>query len=94
MPRSGERGSNVGAARATAVEVQPGVVHLEPKIPGQPFARLNWGAHGAPTNRVWFWTAAWNIPADFPLGTTTFRIVFKTEANKFGMYDHVVTITP
>ena len=64
------------------------------KIPGQPFAGLNWGAHGATTNRVWFWTAAWNIPADFPLGTTTFRIVFKTEANKFGIYDHVVTITP
>lgn len=64
------------------------------KIPGQPFARLNWGPHGPPTNRVWFWTAAWNVAADFPLGTTTFRIVFKTEANKFGMYDHVVTITP
>jgi hypothetical protein len=64
------------------------------KIPGQPFARLNWGAHGAATNRVWFWTAAWNISPDFPLGTTSFRIVFKTESNKFGLYDHVVTITP
>ena len=64
------------------------------KIPGQPFARLNWGAHGTAPNRVWFWTAAWNITQDFPLGTVTFRVVFKTESNKFGMYDHVVTIIP
>jgi hypothetical protein len=64
------------------------------KIPGQPYAKLNWGAHGTAPNRVWFWTAAWNIAQDFPLGTTSFRIVFKTESNKFGLYDHVVTIIP
>lgn len=64
------------------------------KIPGQPFASLNWGPHGPATARVWFWTAAFFVPADFPLGTTTFRIVFKTESNKFGMYDHIVTVIP
>ena len=64
------------------------------KIPSQPYAKLNWGAHGTAPNRVWFWTAAWNIAQDFPLGTTSFRIVFKTESNKFGLYDHVVTIIP
>ncbi len=64
------------------------------KIPGQPNMKLNWGAHGTQSNRVWFWTAAWIIPADYPLGTTTFRIVFKTESDKFGQYDHVVTIAP
>src|SRR6187551_2448408 len=39
------------------------------KVPGvaAPIT-LNWGAHGATTNRVWFWTNAWNIPSDFPLG--------------------------
>jgi hypothetical protein len=64
------------------------------KIPGQANAKLNWGAHGATSNRVWFWTAPWNIPADYPLGSATFRIVFKTESDKFGTYDHSVTIVP
>jgi hypothetical protein len=64
------------------------------KIPGQPNMRLNWGAHGTASNRVWFWTVAWNIPTDYPLGTATFRVVFKTESDKFGTYDHSVTIVP
>ena len=38
------------------------------KIPGQPNMKLNWGAHGTAPNRVWFWTAAWIIPKDYPLG--------------------------
>ena len=64
------------------------------KIPGQPNMKLNWGAHGATSNRVWFWTAAFQIPTDYPLGTATFRVVFKTESDKFGTYDHSVTIVP
>ena len=63
-------------------------------IPGQPNLKLNWGAHGAQTNRVWFWTAAWIVPADYPLGSLTARIVFKTEENKFGRYDYDMTIIP
>ena len=64
------------------------------KIPGQPNLKLNWGAHGAIGAKVWFWTAAWNIPADYPLGTITARIVFKTESSKFGLYDYELTINP
>jgi hypothetical protein len=64
------------------------------KLPGQPNLKLNWGAHGSSTNRVWFWTAAWVIRADYPLGAVTARIVFKTEANKFGLYDYEMTINP
>jgi hypothetical protein len=64
------------------------------KIPGFPNLKLNWGAHGATTNRVWFWTAAFDIPKDYPLGTATFRIVFKTEAGTFGVYDYTLTINP
>ena len=63
-------------------------------VPGQPNLKLNWGAHGAQTNRVWFWTAAWVVPADYPLGSLKARIVFKTEANKFGLYDYDMTIIP
>lgn len=70
------------------------VVYAYAKIAGQPNLKLTWGPHGAASNRVWFWAAGWNIPADYPLGTTTLRIVFKTESGKFGRYDHTVTINP
>jgi hypothetical protein len=63
-------------------------------VPGQPNLKLNWGPHGAQTNRVWFWTTAWIVPADYPLGSLKARIVFKTEENKFGRYDYDMTIIP
>jgi hypothetical protein len=64
------------------------------KIPGQPNLKLNWGAHGATSNRVWFWTAAWIIPKNYPLGTAATQIVFKTENNTFGRYDYELQIVP
>jgi len=64
------------------------------KVPGVSNMKLSWGAHGAATNRVWFWTTPWIVPADYPLGAVTARIVFKTEANKFGLYDYDMTIVP
>jgi hypothetical protein len=64
------------------------------KIPGLANLRLNWGAHGAPANRVWFWTAAWIVPKSYPLGAVNARIVFKTEENKFGVYDYELHISP
>lgn len=71
------------------------------KLPGLPNAKLNWGPHGTASNRVWFWTAAWDVSADYPLGTVAFRVVFKTESNKFGIFQQSglptasqLTITP
>ncbi len=55
---------------------------------------LNWGAHGATDNRVWFWTAAWNIPADYPLGDSVARVSFKTDGGKTGTYDYAFTVIP
>lgn len=55
---------------------------------------LNWGPHGAASNRVWFWTNAWNIPSDFPLGDTTIRVTFKLDSGKVGNFDYVITIIP
>lgn len=63
-------------------------------VPGLPNMKLNWGPHGAASNRVWFWTAAWVIPPDYPLGTVEVKVVFKTEANTFGRYDYTLTVTP
>jgi len=63
-------------------------------VPGSPNLKLSWGAHGATSNRVWFWTAAWNLPADAPLGEATAKIVFKTEEDAFGIYEFKYTIVP
>ena len=84
-------GSEVSSGAVLSTE---NVKYAYAKIPGQPNLKLNWGAHGAAPNRVWFWTAAFQIPKDYPLGTATMRIVFKTEANKFGIFDYTVTINP
>jgi hypothetical protein len=55
---------------------------------------LNWGAHGATSNRIWFWSNFWNIPTDFPLGDATLRVTFKLDSGKVGNFDYVITIIP
>ena len=62
------------------------VKYVYAKIPGQPNLGLNYGPHGAPGNRVNFWSAAWAIPATYPLGVVPFRIILKTQDNRFGVY--------
>lgn len=64
------------------------------KFPGLNNLKLNWGPHGPTTNRVWFWTAAVIVPADYPLGEGTARVVFKTDTGKFGTYDYGFTVVP
>jgi hypothetical protein len=64
------------------------------KFPGQPNLKLSWGPHGATSNRVWFWTAWLLVPADYPLGEATARVVFKTDEGKFGAYDYPFTVVP
>lgn len=64
------------------------------KFPGMDNQKLNWGAHGATTNRVWFWTAPIALPADYPLGDGVAHIVMKTDDGKFATYDYAFTIVP
>ena len=61
-------------------------------IAGQPDVVLNWGAHGAVGNQVFFWSNAWMVPATFPLGETTVHVVFTLESGKTGSYDQVLNI--
>lgn len=56
------------------------------KIPGMPNVKLNWGPHGSGSARSYFWTAGWDVAADYPLGVLPFKVVFKTESGKFGIY--------
>jgi hypothetical protein len=62
------------------------VKYVYVKIPGQPNLGMNFGPHGAAGNTVNFWSAAWAIPADYPLGIVPFRIILKTEDGRFGTY--------
>ena len=63
-------------------------------IAGQPDVVLNWGAHGVVGSQVFFWSNAWNIPSDYPLGETTIHVVFTLESGKTGTYDYTVNIIP
>jgi hypothetical protein len=60
------------------------------KIPGQPNLGMSFGPHGTAPNRVNFWSAAWPVPADYPLGVVPFRIIVKTEDGRFGIYKQPV----
>jgi hypothetical protein len=63
-------------------------------IAGQPDVKLNWGAHGTAGSQVYFWSAPWNIPADYPLGDATVKVTYTLEGGKVGTYDYPITITP
>lgn len=63
-------------------------------ISGQPDVALNWGGHGSGAAKVWFWSAPWTPPADFPLGETTVHIVFTTLDGKTGTFDYSLNIIP
>jgi hypothetical protein len=63
------------------------------QIQGQPDLTLNWGAHGS-TTKVYYWTGAWNVPADYPLGQFSIHVVYKTDDNKTGVEDYPVVIIP
>ena len=64
------------------------------KVPGLPNLKLNWGGHGTAPNRVWFWSNAFIVPKDYPLGSVMTQIVIKTENNTFGRYDYELQIVP
>jgi hypothetical protein len=63
------------------------------QIQGQADLTLNWGAHGGAT-KVYYWTGAWNIPSDYPLGQANIHVVYKTDDNKAGVEDYPVVIIP
>jgi hypothetical protein len=79
--------------RAWAVDTKTGkplgaadIQYAYVKIPGQPNIKLNFGPHGVVGNKVQFWSSAWAVPADYPLGVVPFRMVFKTVDGRFGVF--------
>jgi hypothetical protein len=61
-------------------------------VAGVPNVTLNWGSHG--TAKVFFWTNAWQIPADYPLGDLVVHISFTTTGGKAATLDYPITIVP
>jgi hypothetical protein len=54
---------------------------------------LNYGAHGAVGAKVLFWSAAWIVPADYPLGVTVIHVTFKV-GGKSSTLDFPINIIP
>jgi hypothetical protein len=63
-------------------------------VPGIPDVKLNWGSHGTAPNQVFFWTNFWNIPATFPLGTTTVKVSYTLLNGTQGSLDYEINIIP
>jgi len=61
-------------------------------VPGQSNVTLNWGSHGA--MKVFFWTNAWNIPKDYPLGDVVVKVSFTLTTGKVATLDYPITIIP
>ena len=66
-------------------------------VPGSPapiVTTLNFGSHGATGQKVEYWTGAWTIPVDYPIGDINVHMTFKTVAGKTGELDYPITIIP
>lgn len=76
-------GVETGTGEALTTE---NVKYAYVKIPGMANVKLNWGPHGSGSAKSWFWSAGFDIAADYPLGVLPFKVVFKTESGTFGIF--------
>jgi len=56
------------------------------KLPGGEERRFGFGRHGPTAESPWFWTAAWDVPMDYPLGTIDYSIEVTTKDGKVGVF--------
>ncbi len=66
-------------------------------VPGSPTeisTALNWGSHGTAPQKQSYWTGAWTIPVDYPIGDITVHVSFTTLLGKTGTLDYPITIIP
>lgn len=52
------------------------------KLPTGDEVKFGYGRHGATEDSPWFFTAAWDVPLTFPLGTLDYQISVLTTAGK------------
>jgi len=58
------------------------------KVPGAADVNFRFGLHGGATG-AWFWTAAWDVPPDYPLGAVDFTVQFTTNGGKSGTFKQI-----
>ncbi|MDO8615260.1 MAG: hypothetical protein Q7T33_05930 [Dehalococcoidia bacterium] len=58
------------------------------KVPGAEDVTFKFGLHGGATG-AWFWTAAWDVPPDYPLGAVDFTVEFTTNDGKSGAFKQI-----
>lgn len=56
------------------------------KLPNGDTAGFRYGRHGTTDNAPWFWSAAWDIPPDYPLGILDYVVEVTTATGKKETY--------
>ena len=56
------------------------------KLPNGDTANFRYGRHGATEDSPWFWSAAWDVPPDFPLGVLDFEVTVTSASDKQGTF--------
>ena len=60
------------------------------QLPHGEDVNFRFGKHG----EVWFWTAAWDVPPDYPLGHVDFTVQFTTKDGRSGTYKQIPVSAP
>jgi len=76
--------------RLTDKEIETAVLRL----PSGEEIKGRFGRHGSTADSPWFWTAAWNIPLDYPLGLLDWQILVTTKDGKKGRVNALTVSIP
>lgn len=52
------------------------------KLPNGTENKFRYGRHGSTEDAPWFWTTAWDVPPDFPLGVLDYTVTVTTQDGK------------
>lgn len=63
------------------------------KLPNGEEVKFRYGRHGTTQDAPWFWTAAWDIPLDHPLGTVDYSITVSAVSGKSMTFQDPLTMT-
>ena len=64
------------------------------KLPNGETKNFNYGRHGATADAPWFWTTAWDVTPDYPLGTLDFTVEVTTNDGKMGTFKQIPVSAP
>ncbi|MEK7215641.1 MAG: hypothetical protein AAB289_08615, partial [Chloroflexota bacterium] len=76
-----------GYEASSGKELQPAdVKEAVVKLPHGETINFRYGRHGAKEGSPWFWSAAWDIPLDYPLGVLDYEVAVGTNTDKRGTF--------